>query len=108
MATYTKPTGLFSLADGPALPVIPTPISEPLKILTFFARYIEFDGHLHIRRDIDVIDIAKYDFSTTVIEKCSKRFIRAKIKTSNFEKNDYVEIVLINEDNGWRIDSATY
>ena len=28
--------------------------------------------------------------------------------TTNFDKNEYVEITLINEDNGWRIDSATY
>ncbi len=73
-----------------------------------FARYIEYDGHLCVRQDIESIEIAKYDFKTTEITKISKRFIRAKIKTTNTPKGEFVEIVLINEENGWRIDSATY
>ena len=59
-------------------------------------------------RNIEGIEVAKYDYSTTEIIKNSKRFIIAKIKTTNLEKNEYVEITLINEENGWRIDSATY
>ena len=73
-----------------------------------YARYIEYEGYLSVRRDIEGIEIAKYDYSTTEIIKNSNRFIIAKIKTTNLEKNEYVEITLINEDNGWRIDSATY
>ncbi|MBR2024290.1 MAG: hypothetical protein IKA02_00605 [Clostridia bacterium] len=73
-----------------------------------YARYIEYEGYLSVRRDIDGIEVAKYDYSTTEIIKVSNRFIIAKIKTVNLEKNEYVEITLINEDNGWRIDSATY
>ncbi len=73
-----------------------------------YARYIEYEGYLSVRRDIEGIEIAKYDYSTTEIIKNSSRFIIAKIKTTNLEKNEYVEITLINEENGWRIDSATY
>lgn len=73
-----------------------------------YARYIEYEGYLSVRRDIEGIEVAKYDYSTTEIIKNSRRFIIAKIKTTNLEKNEYVEITLINEDDGWRIDSATY
>ena len=73
-----------------------------------FARYIEYEGYLFVMRDIEGIEVAKYDYSTTEIVKVSKRFIVAKIKTSNLENNQFVEITLINEENGWRIDSATY
>ena len=73
-----------------------------------YARYIEFEGYLSVRRDIEGIEVAKYDYTTTEIIKNSKRFIRVKIKTTNLEKNEFVEITLINEKNGWRIDSATY
>ena len=73
-----------------------------------YARYIEYDGYLSVRRDIDGIEVAKYDYSTTELIKNSKKFIRVKIKTTNLEKNEFVEITLINEENGWRIDSATY
>lgn len=73
-----------------------------------YARYIEFEGYLFVRRDIDGIEVAKYDFTTTKILKNSKKFIIAKIKTKNTDKPEYVEITLINEKNGWRIDSATY
>lgn len=73
-----------------------------------YARYIEYEGHLSVRKDIEGIEVSKYDFSTTEIIKNSKRFIIARIKTTNLEKNDFVEITLINEEKGWRIDSATY
>ncbi len=73
-----------------------------------YARYIEYEGYLSVMRNIEGIEVAKYDYSTTEIIKNSKRFIIAKIKTTNLEKNDFVEITLINEENGWRIDSATY
>ena len=73
-----------------------------------FARYIESYGCLTARVDYEPIKIAEYDFSTTEITKISRKFIQGKIMTTNFDKNEYVEITLINEDNGWRIDSATY
>ena len=73
-----------------------------------YARYIEFEGYLSVRRDIEGIEVAKYDFTTTKIIKNSKRFIVAEIKTTNTDNPQYVEITLINEENGWRIDSATY
>ncbi len=73
-----------------------------------FARYLEYEGYLHVRREIDGIEVAKYDFTTIEIVKNSKRFIIAKIKTTDTDKPELVEITLINEENGWRIDSATY
>ena len=73
-----------------------------------YARYIEYDGYLSVRTDIKGVEVAKYDYSTTEIIKISNRFIVAKIKTNNLENNEYVEITLINEEDGWRIDSATY
>ncbi len=73
-----------------------------------FARYIESYECLTARVDYKPIKIAEYDFSTTVITKISSKFIQGKIMTTNFDKNEYVEITLINEKNGWRIDSATY
>lgn len=73
-----------------------------------YARYIEYDGYLSVRRNIKGVEVAKYDYTTTEIIKISSRFIVAKIKTNNLEKNEYVEITLINEEDGWRIDSATY
>jgi len=72
------------------------------------ARYIEYYGKLNVRRNIDGIEIAKYDFSTIEIEKNSRRFIRAKIKIKNSEKSEYAEITLINEDDGWRLDKNTF
>ena len=73
-----------------------------------YARYIEYEGYLSVRRDIEGIEVAKYDFTTTEIIKNSKKFIVAKIKTRDIENPQFVEITLINEENGWRIDSATY
>lgn len=73
-----------------------------------YARYIEYEGYLSVRRDIKGIEVAKYDFTTTEILKNSKKFIVAKIKTTDTDKPQFVEITLINEENGWRIDSATY
>ncbi len=73
-----------------------------------YARYIEFEDYLSVRRDIEGIEVAKYDFTTTEILKNSKRFIIAKIKTTDTDAPQFVEITLINEENGWRIDSATY
>jgi hypothetical protein len=73
-----------------------------------FARYIESYDCLTARVDYKPIKIAEYDFSTTEITKISNKFIQGKIMTTNFDKNEYVEITLINEENGWRIDSATY
>ena len=73
-----------------------------------YARYIEYEGYLSVRRDIEGIEVAKYDLTTTEIIKNSKNFIIAKIKTRDTNKPEFVEITLINEKNGWRIDSATY
>ena len=72
------------------------------------ARYIEFDDYLHVRRDIDGIEVARYDLTKTEITKVSNRFIRARLRLLDEGKEKFVEIVLINEENGWRIDSATY
>ena len=73
-----------------------------------FSRYIETAEGLTIRTSYEPITVAEYDFSTTEITKISKKFIQGKIMTTNFEKNEYVEITLINENGEWRIDSATY
>ncbi len=75
-----------------------------------YPRYIEdSDGTLTIRRDSVVIDeIAIYDFSTMNIIKNSRNSIIVRIMTKNLEKNQEVQIQLVYEENGWRIDSSTY
>ena len=50
-------------------------------------------------------EIAKYNYDTIEITKISRRFIEARIKTTSGQT---VNVTLIKEDNGWRLDSGTY
>ena len=75
-----------------------------------FPRYIEdYDGVLTIRRDSAVIkEIATYDFSTIKVIKNSRNSMIARITTSNLQANIEIQIQFVYENDGWRIDSATY
>ena len=52
-----------------------------------------------------VQEIAQYDYKTLKITKISRRFIEAEIKTT---KGINVDVVLVNENGAWRLDSGTY
>lgn len=70
-----------------------------------YQRYVPMsDGYLTVMRDYDVIDITEYDYTSINIEKIKRKKIYANI-TSN--KGVLVEVVVIKEENGWRLDSAT-
>ncbi|MBO5286864.1 MAG: hypothetical protein J6B34_01935 [Clostridia bacterium] len=71
-----------------------------------YARYMVYDGdRLYVYREIEGIEINKYDFSKIEITKISGSFIQANMFT---EKGDTVNITVINENGEWRLDSATY
>ena len=59
---------------------------------------------LTVMRDYSAREITQYDYSTIKIEKCKKNKIVATILST---ENEVVEIYLIKELNGWRLDSAT-
>ncbi|MBE6673909.1 MAG: hypothetical protein E7596_02245 [Ruminococcaceae bacterium] len=65
------------------------------------------DDLLFVNRTYEpVVDkIAEYNYDTIEILKISRRFIEAEIKTTTGE---LVTVILIKEDNGWRLDSGTY
>ncbi len=70
-----------------------------------YQRYVPMsDGYLTVMRDYKVIDITEYDYTSINIEKIKRKKIYANI-TSN--KGVLVEIVILKEENGWRLDSAT-
>ena len=72
------------------------------------SRYIVYgdDDWIYVNKDYEpVVDtVAKYDYNSIKITKISRRFIEAEIYTTD---NKTVEITLINEMNGWRLDSIT-
>ena len=74
----------------------------------------EDDDWLYINKDYEypIEYFTEYDFSTIEIEYTSGSFIDAKIngkrKTDKGYENVTVEISLVNEDNGWRLQDATY
>lgn len=73
-----------------------------------YARYIvSSDGKLTVYKNIEGIEkkVNEYDYSTVLITKISKRFIEANITAKDGE---VVEVILINQNGEWRIDSPTY
>ncbi|MGM9665136.1 MAG: hypothetical protein ACI3XX_01185 [Eubacteriales bacterium] len=73
-----------------------------------YARYIvSSDGKLTVYKNIKGIEkeVNEYDYSTVTITKISKRFIKANITSTG---GKVVEVILINQDGEWRIDSPTY
>ena len=70
-----------------------------------YPRYQEgSDKVLTVMRDYKAREITQYNFDTIKIEKCRKNKIVATILST---ENELVEIYLIREVNGWRLDSAT-
>ena len=70
-----------------------------------YPRYQEgSDKVLTVMRDYQAREITQYNFDTIKIEKCRKNKIVATILST---ENELVEIYLIREVNGWRLDSAT-
>ncbi len=67
-------------------------------------RYSESGGYITVLRDYEVIDITEYDYDTVEIKKIKRKEIRATIMST---ENEVVEIILVKESNGWRLDSAT-
>lgn len=83
-----------------------TGVKDATDTNAIFARYVVYDGdRLYVNRQIEGIEINKYDYSNIEIIRISSRFIQAKMNTLS---GDEVSITLINEKNGWRLDSATY
>jgi hypothetical protein len=77
--------------------------------VVLYARYITgYDGYLTVRKDYDNIldEVEKYDASTLEIKKNNRREIRATVQ--NVDKTAEIEVVLVYEANGWRVDSPTY
>ncbi len=62
------------------------------------------DGFLTVYRDYKVIDITEYDYSTIEIKKIKRKEIKATVVSTENEK---VDVVLVLEKNGWRLDSVT-
>ena len=77
--------------------------------VVLYARYITgYDGFLTVYKDYDnILDkIDKYDMSTLQITKNNRRQIRATVQ--NMDKTAEIEVVLVYEASGWRLDSPTY
>ncbi len=84
-----------------------------------FARYVEKDGLLTVYKNYKPLvlkdgqlvpsekdfEINEYDLTKTVVTKNSRNFIEATITSLD---GDTINITIVYEDNGWRIDSPTY
>lgn len=74
----------------------------------------EDDDWLYINKDYEypVENFTEYDFSTIEITYISGSFIDATVKGKRIGENGYedvtVNVYLVNEDNGWRLNSSTY
>lgn len=62
------------------------------------------NGFLTVYRDYEVIDITEYDYSTIEIKKIKGKEIKATVIST---ENEVVDVVLVLERNGWRLDSIT-
>lgn len=75
-----------------------------------YPRYITFSGgRLCVYENIEGIELTEYDLSELEIVKISKRFIESRVQIG--EENGesiYLELVLVRQDDGWRLDSASY
>ena len=70
-----------------------------------YQRYITgSDGFLTVYRDYKVMDITEYDYTSIKIEKIKRRKITATVMST---ENEAVEVVIVKESSGWRLDSAT-
>ena len=67
-------------------------------------RYSESGGYITVLRDYEVIEITEYDYDTVKIKKIKRKEIRATVMST---ENEEVEIILVKERDGWRLDSAT-
>lgn len=76
-----------------------------------YAMYIETDGILTVRLDLDkeAIQLGReYNTSDMEIIRCGKDYVLVKIPTEmNGEQTD-IELKLVNTSAGWRLDSPTY
>jgi len=74
-----------------------------------YARYITGpDGYLTVYKDYDnvVENVTKYDTSTVEIVKNKRNEITARVYTAS--RTESIEVILVHELDGWRIDSPTY
>lgn len=62
------------------------------------------NGFLTVYRDYRVRDITEYDYSTIEIKKIKGKEIKATVVST---ENEVVDVVLVLERNGWRLDSVT-
>ena len=64
------------------------------------------DEWLYINKNYEPVveEVSVFDYSTIEITKISKRFIEANITNT---KGKVVEVVLVNEDGTWKLDSTT-
>lgn len=62
------------------------------------------DGFLTVYRDYKVIDITEYDYSTIKIKKIKRKEIKATVVST---EKEVVDVILVLEKNGWRLDSVT-
>ncbi len=74
-----------------------------------YARYITgYDGYLTVYKDYDYIleNVQKYNPETIELEKNSRKEIKATVQS--YDGTSQIEVVLVYEVDGWRIDSPTY
>ena len=74
-----------------------------------YARYVTgYDGYLTVYKDYDYVvkNVTKYDTSTLEITKNRRNVIEARVSTSDYSET--IDVVLVFEPQGWRIDSPTY
>ena len=73
------------------------------------SRYSIFDdeGLIYVNKNYEALieQVRTYNFENIEITKISRRFVEANIFTTDNEK---VKVVLVKENNEWRLDSATY
>ena len=64
------------------------------------------DDYLYVNKDYEPVveKVAEYNYDTIVVTKVSGRFIEATLETTGGE---VVEVTLVNEKSGWRLDSYT-
>ena len=67
-------------------------------------RYEEQGGWIVVLKEYEKREVTEYNYDTVKIEKIKRKEIRATIKST---ENEVVEIVLVKELDGWRLDSAT-
>ena len=72
------------------------------------SRYLVYgdDDLIHVNKNYEpVVDkVTSYKYDNIEITKISRRFIEATVYTT---ENEAVEVTLIKESNGWRLDSVT-